>query len=191
MLYSSQINFLNDISTYDPDELVKKWLMNDHPYVFQNKTQYGQFIQKIMHDWPESSSIHVAGTSNWRYSLNPKKDFGEFHDGSDVDVVVISLHYFEKTWEEIRSLHRKFWYSWPKKTKDEVLRSGENIYCGFINPKSIPEKRNDFRFEFLQLCNSYSTKVVGYRDVNMMFFKCYEDAVDYYIRGVRLAKRRV
>ena len=190
MSYDSLEIFLEDISKSDPIDLVQKWLNTDVPHAFQTYTKYKKFLGRILLDWPDCLSIQVAGTSNWRYSLNPQKKYSEFHRGSDIDVVVVSPIYFEKTWIELRSLHRRRWYSWPNQIRENVLRLGQNVYCGFISPKHIPDKSNGLRFTFVTMCNSYSNELVGYRDVNMMFFKSHEDAIDYYVRGVRIAKRR-
>jgi hypothetical protein len=190
-MYLSINTFYNDISTHDPQDLVRKWLNAEIPHAFKTAEKYQEFIDCIKSDWPDSSSIQVAGTSSWKYSLNPKKNFSEYHNKSDVDVVIISKSYFEQTWEILRQLHRKRWYSWPQHLRDSVMRTGVNVYCGFISPKHIPDQSNSFRFSFLSKCNSYSTKIIGYRDVNMMFFKSQDDALDYYVRGVRLAKRRI
>ncbi|MDF1819010.1 MAG: hypothetical protein P1U54_10245 [Immundisolibacteraceae bacterium] len=191
MTYPSLNLFLQDIAQKDPGELVHSWLSSGIPHAFSSSDDCREFLGQIQSDWPDSEYIIVAGTANWRFSLNPKKDFSEYHEKSDVDVVVISPKDFNETWERLRGLHRKRWYSWPKHLRDSVMRTGANVYCGFVSPKHIPDKANQYRFNFLTKCNSYSTQLVDHRDVNMMFFKSLEDARDYYVRGVRLAKQRI
>lgn len=191
MSYQDIADFFKDIASSKAEDLIQGWFNTQRPHVFESEADYMAFTSKIRADWPDLVSICVAGSSNWRYSLNPRKNFSEFHDRSDVDVVLIGQKYFEETWEEIRSLHRKRWYSWPDQTRQSVMRLGANIYCGFISPKYIPDRTSKYRFSFLTKCNSYSSRLVGFREVNMMFFKSRSDAVDYYVRGIRLAKRRL
>ena len=191
MAYPDLKSFLHDIRSTKPEDLIREWLAVDVPHAFGTSADYRSFVQLIHADWPKNASISVAGTSNWRYSLNPQKNFSEYHEKSDIDVVIVSPTYFAETWERLRGLHRKRWYTWSRVMRENVSRTGTNVYCGFISPKHIPEKSDSYRFAFLSKCNSYSTALVGYRDVNMMFFKSEDDAVDYYVRGVRLAKRSI
>jgi len=113
MAYSCRSDFFTDLSKSDPGELVRGWLDVNVPHAFQSSNEYEGFLQRIRSDWPESQAIQVAGTSNWRYSLNPRKSFSEYHGKSDVDVVIVSPIYFERTWDVLRVLHRKHWYGLP------------------------------------------------------------------------------
>lgn len=191
MRYDDIETFKEEIQQTEPNALIERWLYDGTPCVFYSSNNLSKFTAKIENDYPEALSVLIAGTSNWQYSLNPDKGFSEFHEHSDIDVVLISPVDFEKTWVALRTLHRKRWYAWGSKTKKKVMRTGQNVYCGFVSPKHIPDKSSDYRFEFLQRCNSYSTSLVGHRDVNIMFFKCKDDVFDYYIRGVRIARSKV
>lgn len=191
MRYSDLESFKGEIRETDPRELVERWLTEGDACAFSTSTELGEFATKIERDYPRADRVVIAGTSNWQFSLNPKKGFAEFHKRSDIDVALISPIDFEETWVALRDLHRKKWYSWGRDVRETVLRTGQNVYCGFITPKQIPDRANNYRFEFLQKCNSYSTSLVGYREVNLMFFKSNDDVIDYYIRGVRLARSKV
>ena len=191
MSYSSLAQFSEDIISKEPKELITRWIRTEQPHAFASGEAYNQFREKIARDWPRNEMIAIAGSGNWRYSLNPKKNFSEFHKGSDIDVIVISQEYFERTWQELRTIHKKLWIRWSSDERAAVMRTGQNVYCGFASPKHIPEPRNSYRFDFLKKCNSYSTRAVEHREVNLMFFKSTEDTVDYYLRGVRLAKGKL
>jgi hypothetical protein len=189
MNYANLQEFKNDLSTSEPSQLAEKWIQSEKPHAFTDVNSYCSFTQKIKSDWPESDLIQLAGSGNWRYSLNPKNPFREFNLKSDIDVIVISQVYFHETWQELRQLHRRKWYQWGQTTRDQVMRTGQNVYCGFLSPKHIPDTSNRKRFDFLKKCNTYSSAHVGYREVNLMFFKSIEDTIDYYIRSIRLAQR--
>lgn len=191
MRYSDLRSFKDEIRGTAPGELVEGWLTDENPCAFSDAGDLKKFTDKIKADYPNASTIAIAGTSNWQFSLNPKKEFSEYNKNSDIDVALISPVDFEYTWNELRSQHRKSWYSWGPDQREKVMRTGQNVYCGFISPKHIPNRASGFRFEFLKRCNSYSTNLVGYRDVNLMFFKNNEDLIDYYIRGVRLARSKL
>ncbi|HGM5549894.1 TPA: hypothetical protein ACKP2V_000114 [Pseudomonas putida] len=191
MRYDSLEQFSKDIKNADPDELISRWIATEHPHAFFEQRDYNLFRDKIFNDWPSSDLIAIAGSGNWRYSLNPRNDFREFHSGSDIDVIIISNEYFDQTWKELRLTHRKLWIRWSGSQRESVLRTGQNVYCGFVSPKHIPDKYNRYKFDFLQKCNSYSGKTVDYREVNLMFFKSIEETIDYYTRGIRLAKGKL
>lgn len=189
MNYANLQDFKKDLVESEPSQLVEKWIQTAKPHAFSKVETYDNFTQIIKGDWPESELIQIAGSGNWRYSLNPKNTFREFNSKSDIDVIVVSSKYFHETWQELRLLHRKKWYQWGTSTRDQVMRTGQNIYCGFMTPKYIPDVSNQIRFDFLRKCNTYSSSLVGYREVNLMFFKSIEDTIDYYIRSIRLAQR--
>lgn len=191
MRYSNLAAFKADIRAHSPAALVERWLSDGHPGAFGNEKRLNNFAQKISNDYPKADRVIIAGTANWHYSLNPYKSFAEFRSNSDIDVVLISPSDFEDAWSRLRHIHRKKWYSWNKTLREEVMRTGQNVYCGFLSPKHIPDKSDSFRFEFLQRCNSYSNSGIDYREVNMMFFKSLEDVIDYYVRGVRIARSKV
>lgn len=191
MRYSDLENFKNAVRETEPSALVSRWLTDRNPYAFPIASDLEDFEETIRADYPDTEEIIIAGTSNWQYSLNPQKNFSEYHEKSDVDVVLISPNDFDETWEIIRELHRNKWYAWGKSLRDSVMRTGQNIYCGFVSPKHIPDRTNDYRFRFLQRCNSYSVSCIQYREVNLMFFKNIDDVIDYYIRGVRIARSKI
>jgi len=192
MTYLDRSEFKDYLRATDPLDLVSRWMHTPLPHAFKAAEDMQAFTTAVSRDYPAASSIRITGTANWKYSLNPNKSFSAFHAKSDIDVAIVSLEHFQETWHELRALHRKKWYAWNRQRQSEVLRSGQDVYCGFISPKRhIPEKANALRFRFLQRCNSYSTELVGCRDVNLMFFKCDEDVIDYYICGVRIARSKV
>lgn len=188
MRYPDLESFKAEIRGEDPKLLIQRWLTDGNPCAFSSTAKLDEFAARIAKDYPYAENVLIAGSSNWQYSLNPKKSFSKFHPKSDIDVVLISPIDFEETWTRLRDLHRRQWYSWDRGLREKVLRTGQNVYCGFISPKHIPDRANEYRFEFLQRCNSYSTASVGYREVRLMFFKNDEDVIDYYVRGVRLAR---
>ncbi len=189
MNYVNLQDFKKDLAESEPSQLADKWIKTIKPHAFPDIGTYDSFTKMIKDDWPDSELIQLAGSGNWRYSLNPKNPFREFNSKSDIDVIVISSKYFNETWQELRLLHRRKWYQWDKPTQDKVMRTGQNIYCGFMTPKYIPDTANRIKFDFLRKCNTYSSPLVGYREVNVMFFKSIEDTIDYYIRSIRLAQR--
>ncbi|WP_156929251.1 hypothetical protein [Marichromatium purpuratum] len=190
-MYATKDEFISVVRGTPALELVEAWLDNPLPYAFADTPARDRFFSKIQADWPEISMIQCAGTANWKYSLNPNKDFRQFCQQSDIDVISISQELFESTWDRMRSIHRSRWYELPSGKRRSLRRNGENVYSGFACPKWIPSMKDTLRFKFVTSLDRYSISEVGFRDVNMYFFKSIDEAADYYRRGVENAKRKI
>ncbi len=152
---------------------------------------YCSFKSRIMKRLDKVEHVCLVGTGNWKFSLNPEKNFKSFDSSSDIDVAVISEHQFISTWEEMRKYHRNRWYRLTIGERDRLRRNGENVYSGFISPAWIPEKQSKLKFEYLRLLNALRDQHVGFRPVKMVFFKNMVEAIDYYKRGFVIAQQKV
>jgi hypothetical protein len=181
-------NFKQIITSIEPEDLAEECLYREYVYAIPSGGEYKSYIDAISADYSEAEHIAIMGSGNCGFSLNPKRKFREFCIESDIDVVIVCGDTFHKTWEELRSFHRENYYLLNYRQQSQVKRNGENVYSGFITPKWISNRASPARFEYEVNTNKYSNDAVGYRDVNMMYFKNTKEAVDYYVRGFRLAK---
>jgi len=172
-------------------DIVKKYLYHDSIHAISDDDEYAGYINCIGSDYIDADHISVMGSANWCFSLHPEKKFRPFNDKSDIDIVIVCLRSFMETWEELRGYHRNNYYLLSQFDRNKLRRNGENVYSGFISPKWIVDKTSKLRFKYEIKTNSYSNKIVGYRKVNMMYFKNTTEAIDYYVRGFRLAKNRI
>ena len=175
----------------DPKQLISSFLFNQLPWALNSPERFHQFSFQIQKDWPFSSYIGLAGTANWRYSLNPKKLFSEYSKHSDIDVVVISAKHFQEVWDEMRATHRASWYLLSHDEKLRLRRLGENVYSGFITPDWIHNRTNSLRFKYRVALDRYSNDLVDYRKVSLRFFRSEKEVLDYYLRGLMLAKEQM
>jgi hypothetical protein len=121
--------------------------------------------------------------------LNPDKNFREFGEHSDVDVAIVSSAQFHLLWEEMRLNHRRYYYALSEAQKLSLRRNSENVYGGFISPNWIPKRSLIQTYKYKQLLNTLSDKEVRFSKVKMLFFKNTDEAIDYYARGFRAARR--
>jgi hypothetical protein len=184
-------NFKKIISTRDPEDIVKECLFRRFTHVIPKETDYSAYIGLISYDYRHAEHIAIMGSGNWGYSLNPEKKLRPFCDDSDIDVVIICYKTFLETWNELRNYHRKNYYLLNQIQRKTIKRNGENVYSGFISPKWIFDRRSPVRFAYEINSDRYANQHVKYRTVNMMYFKNHEEAVDYYVRGFRLAKEAI
>lgn len=181
-------NFKRIIWDLDPEDIVEESLFRGFTHVIPKENDYSEYIELIFSDYKCAEHIAIMGSGNWGYSLNPDKFLRPFGDYSDIDVVIICHEAFQETWKELREYHRSKYYLLSQNQRSRLKRNGENVYSGFISPKWILSRRAPARFAYEVNSNKYANKYVGYRSVNMMYFKNIEEAIDYYVRGFRLAK---
>lgn len=181
--------FKKIISSSEPETIVTECLYRDYIYAIPSAADYRSYLDIIAEDYPRAVHIAIMGSANWCFSLNPEKNFRPFCEDSDIDIVIVCRDSFEKTWDELRIYHRNNYYSLNSQAREKLKRNGENVYSGFITPKWISDKRSPIRFSYEINTNKYSNTYVRYRKVNMMFFKNITEAIDYYVRGFRLARK--
>jgi hypothetical protein len=184
-------SFKSLIREKNPEELVKNYLWSEKVTAFSNSDSYLNFKTAVKAHIDGIEHISLVGTGNWKYSLNPRKNFKPFNETSDIDVAVISSQQFITTWDEMRLYHRNHWYKLSYEQRIKLRRNCENIYSGFISPSWIPEKRSKIRFQHKRLLNTLSDERVNFLPVKMLFFKNSIEAIDYYKRGFILAQRKV
>lgn len=173
----------------DPEQIVCGFLESKTIAAFQ-EDQYKNFCEEITCSFEKVESVRIMGSGNYKFSLNPDNIYREFNERSDIDTVIISSHEFQRNWEELRKYNRSKWYTLGKNQKEKLMRNGQNIYSGFVSPLWIPDKSNRLRFKFIRTRNRLSIQFDS-REVNMLFFKNYEEVIDYYKRSVMSAKREL
>lgn len=181
--------FLALVRSANPIDLAAESLHRDFVHAIPDVSMYKSFLDEVRVDYPLSERIAIMGSGNWKFSLNPDKHFSEYHIKSDIDIAIICRASFEQAWEELRTYHRQNFYRLRIEKKIQLKRNGENVYSGFVSPKWIPGK-SSVNFKYALNSNKYSNEIIGYRNVNMMYFKNSDEALDYYKRGFRLARQR-
>lgn len=169
-----------------PERIVSYFLTTDDIAACP-KVNYSKFCEAASKQFQDVEDVRIMGSGNWGFSLNPDKNFRPFNDESDIDTVIISSREFENTWSELRTYHRNKYYSLSHYQKQRLKRNGENVYSGFISPLWIPDVGNQMRFRFIKTKSSLSS-LMDYREVNMLIFKNRDEVIDYYKRGIMVAK---
>jgi hypothetical protein len=181
------------IRTSSPSTLAGDFLVAAETAVFGDLHEYASFKDRVTVSLGKVEFVAIVGSGNWRYSLNPDKNFRSFSRQSDIDVAVVSSDRFHSIWEDMRRMHRQHYYGLSQQERERLKRNGENVYSGFISPLWVPDRtvRRPQHFQHKRLLNMLSDASVGHRDVKMLFFKSTEEAVDYYARGFVIAKRKL
>ncbi len=82
-------------------------------------------------------AIALTGSSSVGISLNPAKEFKEFHRRSDIDVAVISSYHFEMAWRRLRTLGSEYFRLGPETRRSVDEHRKTYIYYGTIATDQI------------------------------------------------------
>jgi hypothetical protein len=165
------------------EEAVEHVLNSEVVAACVEKDHYVRFRDNVHLAFPTCERAIIAGSGNWGFSMKPDFLGRAFSADSDVDLAVIDINLFGRTWDEMREFHRNSWYEMSHRDREKLRRNAENIYCGFASPKWIPNRKNAFRFDCLRKLDHLTSFLVGNRTVNAFFFRNLGEAIDYYKRG--------
>lgn len=95
---------VEDLNKEPNEYVVSKWIVEKIPVIFND--DYETFIKTKLSIanklGVDSCSIIFVGSSSTGFSLNPEKGFKVFDEESDIDIAVISHHYFNIAWHWMR-----------------------------------------------------------------------------------------
>lgn len=117
---------------------ITKWILEHTPYVFEGYEQEyiswrHEIAEKLRID---ARDIIITGSASLGISLNPNKNFKCFDEKSDIDISIISHHYFDIAWHDLIHLsptgispkmkaaledHRKRLIYWGTIATDKIL----------------------------------------------------------------------
>lgn len=187
----TQGEFFNRIRSSAPEILAREFLYSDSAHVFTDHAAYSAFKDRVSALVSPAEFVAVVGSGNWKFSLNPRKGFREFGDHSDVDVAVVSSAKFSELWEEMRRNEKQNYYLLSLDDRESLRRNAVKVYSGFISPNWIPRRRAALIFDYKRMLNSLSDLSVRSLKVKMMFFKNFDETIDYYTRGFRIARKAI
>jgi hypothetical protein len=183
--------FIAEIVERQPEFLAETYLAAETVAAFPIADDYTNFKARVQQHLNGVEFLSIVGTGNWRFSLNPYKSLKEFDQRSDIDIAVVSQEQFNQTWDELRRVERSRWYTFSREIRDKLRRNAEDVYSGFVTPTWIPGHQNEHRYRFKSILNQLRDESVDFKPVKILFFKNKVEAIDYYKRGFRLAKRKV
>jgi len=123
----------------DPGVFVSRYIFEPVPYVFGDnlslwiswKTKLGSLLRIDPYE------VVLTGSAATGISLNPSNGCRLFNPESDVDVGIVSAHYFDISWRYLRE-QRPEWLSLPKKMQSAISSHRTNyVFCGTIATDKI------------------------------------------------------
>jgi len=133
------------------------------------------------------NNISIVGSAKTRYSFSPSKNFKEFNDDSDFDLIIVSNDMYRKIWSAYREISQ------------QTYLTGYNLKCanifnGFV---SIRDSDSTYGNEILQ---DWQRKVRTFKtdlqlkfgiqhEINYRIYSDWESVQDYHVRGIAKLKR--
>ena len=165
--------------------VVSKWIVERIPAVFHDdREEYLRIKALIAKELKvDMCSVVFVGSSCTGFSLNPEKDFKEFDDQSDIDIAIVSHHFFNIAWRWMRlvdlsTLKGKERYA-VKQHRRHFVFDG-TIATDLVLPL-MP-----FGKEWGTVLAKISNEpVFGGRDVHFRLYQDHKSLIDYHVNNVK------
>jgi len=122
------------------DDYVSHRLIDRVPVVFSDRSAYITWKKELAAGLKvDPYGVILVGSACTGYSLNPYKNFRDFHERSDLDVAVVSDQHFDEAWRFLRDLGARV-HKLPTAAKKAVNshRSG-HVFDGVIATDTFVE----------------------------------------------------
>lgn len=134
--------------------------------------------------------IALVGSTVFGFSLSPKdeKTFANFHDESDLDLVIVSEVLFSNVWQELLEAYHRG-YGWVMhRHSNEIFRK----FALLINNGNYKTSVLRQRAKMLDgISKQVYLKTGSTRSLKYRIYQSYEAAVDYHSSGLAKIKRRL
>lgn len=92
-----------DLEQLPPSHFITKWIFDHTPFVFDGQEyEYIKWREELAKKLNiDPTDILITGSASLGFSLNPNKNFKLFNESSDIDVSIISQHYFDIAWHDL------------------------------------------------------------------------------------------
>lgn len=156
------------------------------PYFLgDNREAYNSWRQRVSRLLEvDLGNILVVGSGSVGCSLNPRKNFAVFHDGSDIDIAVISTYHFDLSWRVLRRLRRG---DAANNDQWEAVKLHQTtlIYWGCIATDKLLEVM-PFAAQWLEASIQISgLPEIGGRSINFRIYRDFASLRSYHESGVR------
>lgn len=176
------------------DIFVSRYIMDAVPFIFNDS--FMEFIE-WKHRIAEALKIDprdiiITGSACLGVSLNPQKNFKKFDATSDIDIGIISPHYFDIAWHEIRNLDLTYLDRRGRtKINDHKNRL---IFYGTIAMDQIWEKISfgmQWNDALTKIKLDYGDDAIGNREWHYRIYMDHKAFRDYQINSINKAKGQI
>lgn len=191
--------FKADLLSQPLEDVVQRYVFTGSPFAFRDAPTKLNVLRKHLAQRLDVSedNVIVVGSAQTGFSLDPNAFPREFHDGSDIDVLVVDEKLFDDVWHTIlrwhyplrgRELPQADW-NWRKKRMDELYWGwfipSEIRFEGLSRPAALQPLRGISTrwfnaFKGLALLPEFAS-----RDVSGRLYRSWQHAMLYHVNGLR------
>ncbi len=137
--------FRNGLLTQSSQMVVRSTIIHGDCFIFTPQ-EYAVLRSEIAdHFNVHPNDVLVVGSAKLGFSIAPHKRYNHFHDGSDIDIAIVSSLLFDNIWEQAFSYASGGAY-WPK--KEQFVRF---LFQGWIRPDKLPSELANAWFEYFRV----------------------------------------
>lgn len=186
-------NFKNDLIELPISFVTSKWIIDRIPFVFtEDRELYIQWKEKLSEIIEvDSKAMVFTGSSTCGFSLNPNKNYKLFDHESDIDIAIISQHYFDVSWHYLRNLKSELTSFTPKQRNSIKEHVNRLIYWGTIATDQILEILPFGKKWSLGLIKMGNEPPFEGRVVNIRIYKDLESLRFYQTQGLNKLKNEL
>ena len=143
--------FKDDLACQSPIEIARKHIVFGECAVISPETYFCLRDTVAKNFSLHPNDVLVVGSAKLGFSIAPKKRYQFFGDSSDLDVAIISNHFFDLVWKDVHRYSSQGGY-WEGKNDFNKF-----LFRGWIRPDMLPSDQN-FKFagEWWEFFNSLS-----------------------------------
>lgn len=180
------------IKTKSSDEIYNEFFISGEVWIFKSTfgdrwfEQYDKFKKYVAQKLGvHYNNIGIAGSAKLGFSLNPKKNFRNFNDTSDVDIIIVSQRLFNEFWEQYLNDSYK-----PTAKINNIYDVG---FCIFRKYMRLDCFRNN------EYYNNWQKKIGGFEkdiqlrfqignDIHYRIFESWDSVKMYYVSSINQLK---
>lgn len=176
----------HDLTNMPISMFISKWITDAIPFICaENYSLHSQWRHDIASQLGiDPNDIIMSGSASLGVSLSPHKVLKEFNDKSDIDIGIISEHYFDIAWHELRRIDINSSKITPPMRAAITEHRSRYIYWGTIATDKILPLLSFGRAwdEILKSLSKYSC--FEGRSINFRIYKDNKSFRDYLSQGI-------
>lgn len=186
-------DFKSEITNSDISFMTSKWIIEKVPFIFSDNLElYIKWKEMLANKiGVDSKAIVITGSASVGFSLNPDNNLREFNVNSDIDVAIVSQHYFDISWHFLRNVGTKR-YRYTRKQKDAIDEHRNRlIYWGTIATDKIIQILPFGEKWILALNEMAAFDPTKDRIINIRIYKDFEALRAYHLGNLKTIKDKI
>ena len=158
---------------------------DENPLLFYDK--FKKFISSNLNI--HFHNISIIGSAKTKFSFSPNKNFKEFHDKSDFDIVLVSNELFTYFWSALYDISLQ-------QHVNNYQNLTSNIFRKFISVKDDdPHYNNEALMNWQRKLSEFKTQLQLeykiYSDINYRIYANWESVESYHLEGIKKLKDKL